>query len=287
MGSFLYAVVGRVHSGEEFVKSRSHCDYCKKTLAWYDLVPVFSWLSTLGRCRYCHKKLAASYPIIELITAGLFVLSYVFWPYSLSLNQYLTSFSNMPLDGAPIFAMSSMISVVPIVLFILWLIFIVFCLALVIYDLRWMLLPDIFVYPLVVLGAVFGFLKLSFVDHLGWQFVALDMFFGLCAISGLYFVLYTLSKGKWVGFGDIKLGVFIGLALGGADSMVVLVLANLIGTLIIVPGLLAKKLDRKSKVPFGPFLIAGFLITGLFGDKIIDWYLHFNVLFLMNPSIFG
>lgn len=77
IGSFLNVVIDRV-SNSESINGRSHCDYCKRTLQWYDLVPVFSFLSTLGTCRYCHKRLSVQYPLVELLCATGFSASLFF-----------------------------------------------------------------------------------------------------------------------------------------------------------------------------------------------------------------
>jgi prepilin signal peptidase PulO-like enzyme (type II secretory pathway) len=249
MGSFLHAVVWRIHAHKDFVKDRSRCDHCNHVLAWYDLVPVASWLSLGGKCRYCHKKITWHHPAIEVATAALFLLSYVAWPYAFD-----ASFS--------------------VELFVLWLAILVFCVALSVYDLRWMLLPDVMTYPLMVIGLVFGVVRFAGIEQQGALQVATSLLLGVATLAGLYGALYAVSRGKWVGFGDVKLGVFMGLALGGPFSVVALMAANILGVLVIVPGLASGRLNRKSRLPFGPFLIAGFIIAALFGAAIIDWYMR-------------
>jgi prepilin signal peptidase PulO-like enzyme (type II secretory pathway) len=87
--------------------------------------------------------------------------------------------------------------------------------------------------------------------------------------------LYVVSQGRWVGFGDVKLSIFIGVVLGWQKALLALILANVIGFFIVLPGLATRKLTRTSRVPFGPFLIIAFVVAGLFGDAIIQWYLSF------------
>lgn len=250
MGSFAGAVAWRLHEKRNFVSERSECEHCHHVLAWYDLVPVISWLSLKGRCRYCRRSISGQHPLVELATAGLFVLSYAAWPYGTD--------------------------TVGVVLLSLWLVFVVALVVLAIYDLKWMLLPDVIVFPLIVLGIAFGLIRAigiedrTVADSL-WQLV-----FGMMSIGGIYGTLYVVSKGAWVGFGDVKLGIFMGAVLGWQAGLVALILANAIGFLVIAPGLLTKKLTRHSRVPFGPFLIAGFLIAGLFAQLVIDWYMGFT-----------
>ena len=97
-------------------------------------------------------------------------------------------------------------------------------------------------------------------------------------LGGLYLLLWTVSKGRWVGFGDVKLGLALGLLLVNWKlALLTLILANLIGTLVVLPGLVAKKLSRTSQVPFGPFLIAGFFISVVAGYPIINGYESFSI----------
>ena len=95
----------------------------------------------------------------------------------------------------------------------------------------------------------------------------------LLPVTGLYGLLYAVSGGKWVGFGDVKLGIYIGLALGWPLALLAMMLANLVGTLYILPGLLTGVLARNSRIPFGPFLIIGTILAMLFGQSIIDGYI--------------
>ena len=248
MGSFINALVWRVRHKRDFVKERSECTHCHHTLAWYDLIPVISWLSLRGKCRYCHKKIDDS-PLIEVLTAGLFVVSYLSWPYDIA-------------------------SAVSISVFVLWLLCLVLLIALAVYDSKWYLLPDKLVWPLVGLGTLTG-LGRWIMREQARIFESLGpMASGVLIIAGVYFALYMLSKGRWVGFGDVKLSIFIGLVLGWQQSLLVLFLANIIGLLWVMPSLIVKKATVASKIPFGPFLIAATIISFLWGDRIIQWYIN-------------
>ena len=143
---------------------------------------------------------------------------------------------------------------------------------LIIYDYYWQLLPDIINYLLIGVAVTLFLVKLAFV---GWSLESvLSALGGVAILAGLYLVLYFISGGRWVGFGDIKLN--LGLALALADwklALLNLFLANLAGSLIVLPMLLTKKLQRQSRIPFGPLLIIGFLLTSFLGQGIINWYL--------------
>lgn len=246
MGSFVNALVWRLHKNRDFVRERSECTHCHHVLAWYDLVPVVSWLSLRGRCRYCHQPIEDS-PLVELGVSGLFVLSYIFWPFGFA-------------------------TVASQVVFGLWLVVLVLLAALFVYDQRWSLLPDKLVFPLIGLACVVSAMRFFALEKLAPLDGAFMIAGGVTVMSGLYAVLYVVSKGAWVGFGDVKLNIALGAMLGWSGALLAVFLANILGVLVVVPGLLSKKLTRRSRVPFGPFLIAAFVITWLWGRLILDWY---------------
>lgn len=247
-GSFVNALVWRLHNKRDFVKERSECINCHHVLAWNDLIPVLSWVLLKAKCRYCHKPISRQYPLIELLVMVLFTVSFLLWPLGFTLFGW--------------------------VLFGLWLVFLVLIVALAIYDTRWMLLPDSIVFPLIVLGIIFGLIRWIGLEGQSVLQAVTQLMLGVASVGGIYYVLYAVSKGAWVGFGDVKLGIFIGAVLGWQAGLVALVLANVIGLLVILPGLVTKKLSRTSRIPFGPFLIAAFVISGLVSGYVIDWYLN-------------
>jgi prepilin signal peptidase PulO-like enzyme (type II secretory pathway) len=243
-GSFINALVWRLHEKRNWVNERSECPRCHHVLGPLDLVPVLSWVFLRGKCRYCHKRIPDN-PLVELVVPALFVLSYMYWP--------------VPLSGQGLFD------------FVCWLVFIVGFVALAVYDMRWFLLPDVIVYPLIGL-VVFQVLGDWILYHHNWQLL-FGPLIGALIISGLFYILFYLSAGKWIGFGDVKLGIVLGLLAGGAmKSLLVLLTASLIGTLIALPLLIQGKADRKTHLPFGPLLLAGMIIIGLWGSGIVSWY---------------
>ncbi|HKX24085.1 MAG TPA: prepilin peptidase [Candidatus Saccharimonadales bacterium] len=249
-GSFVGALVWRLHEGKDFVSDRSECEHCHHKLGPLDLIPLVSWLALKGKCRYCGAKIGVSAPLLEIIMATLFVGSYFVWPLPFETWQAWTSFG-------------------------LWLVYLVGLMALLVYDLKWMILPNVIVFPLMGVAVVESAIRFSIqpgVTPLDWANSAI---FGIITLAGLYWVLYTFSKGKWVGYGDVKLGLFMGIALGFQRSLLALFLANIIGFLVVLPGVLTGKLKRTSRIPFGPFLIAAFVTAFLFGDKLINWYIGF------------
>ena len=154
----------------------------------------------------------------------------------------------------------------------LWLAASVGLAILFVYDLRWFLLPNS------VMFTVIGIAAASAVVTVLQSSDAISTFWSITGAVGilcvLYLILYLVSKGQWVGFGDIKLGLALALLLADWQlAFVALFAANLIGTAIVIPGMIRKKLTRKTQVPFGPLLIAGFVIALLFGFDIINWYM--------------
>ncbi len=228
---------------------RSMCPNCRHELAAKDLIPVFSWLALSGRCRYCKAPISRQYPLIELITGVIFAASYHFWPQALvSGDQKL--------------------------LFIIWLATSIGLLALAIYDFRWLLLPNKILYPtfFVALAGRLSYI-LAFAPDEAHSFGLLLL--SLVVASGLFWLIFTLSRGKWIGYGDVRLGWILGTLLADpAMSFLMIFLASVIGTIFALPALISGQSGLASKLPFGPFLIAATMLVVLFGDSLVSWYRH-------------
>jgi leader peptidase (prepilin peptidase)/N-methyltransferase len=221
---------------------RSMCSHCQHPLAAQDLVPFFSWLFLQGKCRYCKHPIEDP-PLMELGLPIAFVVSYLAWP--LNFAGY------------------------GLVAFGLWLIFLTAFAALTLYDLRWYILPDRIVWPLVAIAAGQVLVHTFIFD--GGSDVLVTAFWGVIIASGIFYVLYQVSKGEWIGGGDVKLGLVLGLLVGGPlPALLLIFLASLLGTLASLPMLLQKKLKRTSIIPFGPFLMLATVIMVLCGQKLVD-----------------
>jgi len=258
-GSFVNALIWRVHERAKpkskskntltdkdlsILHGRSMCSKCHHPLATKDLIPVISWISLRGKCRYCHKPIEDS-PLIEFGTALVFVVSYIYWP----LNW----------GGIGTFS------------FVVWILALVGLMALFVYDIRWQLLPNVIIYPLLVGVAIATLWQVVFYDG-GWPMLK-DAGLSVLIGGGIFYALFEYSKGKWIGGGDVKLGALLGLlVLEPAQAFLVLFTSSLLGTAFILPGLLTKKLNKKSKIPFGPFLIVAGILVKLFGASFIAWY---------------
>jgi len=271
LGSFAAATVWRIRArqlvadkaaGEEYDKKEykrlkkiiasplndhSQCLHCSYKLKWYDLVPIVSWLSLRGRCRNCKAPIGWFEFLMEIGVAAYFVLSYAFWPGGVETGLSIAHF-------------------------VLWLVAGVVMAILFAYDTKWFLLPDKLNIALAVVGlGIVGVTAAETNDLTGTLLSALG---SVAILSGLYGALYLVSKGRWIGLGDVKLGV--GLALILVDwqlALTALFLANFIGCLIVIPLLATKKLSRNAHVPFGPLLIAGTILAFFLGWVIMNWYL--------------
>lgn len=228
-------------------KDRSRCLHCHHVLRWYELIPVVSWLAQRGKCRQCRKPIGYFELLIELGMIAFFVVSYAFWPFSLDTALEITRF-------------------------VLWLAAGVVMAMLFSYDAKWYLLPDKLTVVLAGIGvATVTIATVQSVNPIETILSALGATAFLC---GLYLALYIVSRGKWVGLGDAKLG--LGLALLLIDwqlALIALFLANLIGCLVVIPGLVSGKLQRSSHVPFGPLLILGAVLAQFVGPAIVFFYM--------------
>jgi prepilin signal peptidase PulO-like enzyme (type II secretory pathway) len=155
--------------------------------------------------------------------------------------------------------------------FAVWCVVLVGLMALFVYDMRWLILPDRITYPLIGLAVVAAFANITV---FGSGLIGLrDTATSVLIASGLFYGLFQASKGKWIGGGDVKLGLVIGLVLAAPlQAFLVLFFASLIGTVTILPGLATKKLKATTHIPFGPFLIIATVIVRLFGASIVAWY---------------
>ena len=223
-------------------QDRSRCLSCGHQLGLRDLIPLISWLSTRGRCRYCGKRIGYFEPLMELSLAVAFMVSFLAWPWHLAGLQW--------------------------VLFAVWCVSLVALIMLVAYDIKWRILPDFLTVSYGLVSLVFVVLRYFIVNDVKLY----SLVIALIIMSGVYGVLYLISKGKWIGLGDVKLGVGLGLILASWQTAFVgLFLANLIGCVLVIPGLASKKLKANSEIAFGPLLALGSFISFFVGVRIMDW----------------
>lgn len=237
------------------VKDRSVCLSCGRQLQVIDLIPIVSWLCLGGKCRTCKKPIGYVEFIVEVGLAIAVAVSYVAWP----------------------FAMTNPFSVI---LFAIWVLLLVCLTVHIIYDARWFLLLDIVTATIGVLAVLFVAVRYMIIGTPITIEDGLSVLLSFAMLPGLYWVLYVTSKGRWIGFGDVKLLIPLALMLPGwTYAFLVLFLANLLGCLWILPGMVTKKLTRNTRIPFGPFLILAWVISMLWGKAIIAAYIGGAMLF--------
>ena len=224
-GSFLNVLIDRLPQGKDVISGRSVCDYCGKTLRWYELIPVVSFLLQGAKCRRCHKKLSWQYPGIEIVTAIVFFL----------ISQRVSD------------------TWVLVPLLIVAGTFIVITVA----DFKYQIIPDSMVGVLVV-GSVWLTLESS-----GPGVLPVHVLSGIGAFL-FFFLLWFGTKGKGMGFGDVKLAFPLGLLLGFPKIVFAVYVAFLIGASVGIILLLSKNKTLKSRIAFGPFLIIGTALVLLF-----------------------
>ncbi len=236
IGSFLNSLIWRLYT-EESLWGRSYCPRCGHKISWYDNIPLLSFVLLGGRCRHCRRPISWQYPAVEFLTALLFLL------------VFLKDVSS------PHFAL---------LLTHDWLL-IAGGLVILVFDWRWQLIPLSFVW---LLSAVLFILNLL----LGLPLLTL-LFFG--AIGAAFFLLQCLlTRGRGLGQGDIWLGLLFGLAFAnGAQLLLLLILAYCLGALVSLAFILAGEKGWKSRLALAPFLVFGAIITLIWGERMINWYL--------------
>jgi len=249
IGSFLNVVIIRLKKNESLIKKRSHCPCCRHELRWRDLLPIISFFVLKGRCHYCRVKISWQYPIVEFITGWLFVLV-----------VYQTG-------GLTVLAE-------PFLFLFLFLRFFLISSLLIVFfsDLFFMVVYDAVIYW--TAGIYFAFLLLCniFVPSHLLPFlgnVLLAVFIGVAFFG----VQYLVSKGRWIGSGDILIGLLMGVILGFPNIILAIFLAYFGGAIISLILLLSKKAGSQSQIPLAVFLVPATLIAYFFGQAIIDWYI--------------
>lgn len=244
VGSFLNTVIWRLEKKKSFLRGRSHCPDCNAQLAAKDLVPIISWLSLRGRCRYCQGQISPRYLIIELSTGLIFVGSFIFIIQNLA----------FPSLADPVF----------LKLVLLWIIS-SFLIVIFTVDLRTNLILNrtlIYLIPFV--------LAWTLIDR-GLEGI-MGSLIGLLVAGILFWILVIVSGEKWMGAGDAKFALVIGFLVSWPVVMVLLTFAFLGGALVGITMMLSGKANRKTALPFGTFLAAATWIALIYGEQIANYF---------------
>lgn len=269
LGSFINVVADRYNTGLPFLKGRSICFACGARLKARDLSPVFSFLFLRGRCRYCGSKIPVSAFIVEILMGVLSllaalksgILSLSFIPYSLFFIQtnFSLTLTTYYLLLTSIFAVILLISV---------------------YDLKHFIIPDSFL----IFLFFFSFLYLLIFPRLAVGQVSISQSFLSGIVVTLPFLLiFLVSRGRWLGFGDVKYIAVLGFWLGLAGGLSAVILAFWVGAVFSITALFLKKIKAqvrlpllpdnltiKSEIPFGPFISTGIIVSFLLNADLFQ-----------------
>jgi leader peptidase (prepilin peptidase)/N-methyltransferase len=238
VGSFLNVCIYRLPRHESVAWPASRCTHCGRSLAWYENVPVVSWLLLRGRCRTCREAVSWMYPLVEITTALVFLSGYLL--YGLT-----------PLAAVRVLFASALV-----VLFVT--------------DLQHKVLPNAITVP----GIVVGFVCSLFVEP-GWRDSLIGIVIGGGVLFAIAEAYYRVRGQEGLGMGDVKLLGMIGAFLGWKLVLLTLVLASFAGSVAGGAMIVSGRGDMKYALPFGTFLAVGALVAAIWGIPIVDWYLGF------------
>lgn len=245
VGSFLNVVLFRYGTGMG-LGGRSRCVSSGKTLRWYELVPVVSFVIQKGRSRHTQTKIPLQYPLVELMTGSLFL--FAFWFVFIFLNQF---------------------SVSALIQYIVLCVIFSYAVLVFVYDTKHMMIPHHFSYPLVIISLLSLFFDYT---NLTLAVPTLESILSGPLVALPFFVLWLVSRGRWIGFADGVIALAMGWFLGWRFGLVAVLFSFWIGALVGIVFLLMRSKDKKNKqsLPFAPFLLAGLGISSLFSSGILE-----------------
>ena len=257
IGSFLNVVIYRFHTGRS-LNDRSHCLSCGRKLEWYELFPVFSYLALQGRCRTCHSFIPYRYAVVEILTAALFLLAYLH--------------------------ANDLVSLILLCMFLSGLV------VVAVYDLNHMIIPDELSVFLGVMAIASSGYQAYLAESLNdWPVAILSG-----VLAGMFFAsLWWMSSGRWLGLGDAKLAVGLGIMVGLGSVFSLVVWSFWIGAVISVIWLTWQRIalhipflhyakasvTMKTEIPFAPFLIASFFLAYFFDVPVLALIEHLYATF--------
>ena len=237
VGSFLNVCIYRIPQRRSVVHPRSRCAACERPLAWYENIPVMSYIVLRGRCRTCGTRISLQYPLVEIVTAAAFVMQYD------------------ALGLTPLLAVRIAFACILIVLFAI--------------DLEHQLLPNVITLPALCAGLIVSVvMPPGIVDALIGALVGGGVLF---LIAEVYF---RLRREEGMGMGDVKMLAMIGAFLGWKLTILTLILSSIGGSLAGIVLLVTHRGNMKAAIPFGTFLAAGAFLASLYGDPLVTWYLR-------------
>ena len=248
LGSLLSVIIHRIeHQEKGIIIGRSRCPHCRKTLASADLVPIFSYIYLRGKCRYCNKKISPMYFFLEITSALVLILIYLKFPFAGTPGAASYFFDTAMALKFSLYAINSILLI-----------------GIFFHDLQYSKIPDIFIWPFVIV---------SLANNIANKSSSFPDLLIACAIALVFFGgQRLLSKGNWLGEGDVYVSIGMALLFGWKLFIVAIVLTYLAGGIIGFALLAMRKVEQKSKIPFAPFMVFGTFATILYGQEILNWY---------------
>ncbi len=246
-GSFINVLIFRTRREASVWKGRSKCMNCGKVIGVKDLVPILSFVLLKRRCRNCKSIISWQYPLVELISGTVLLFLYLRYNFGLCLPELASP--NM--DWA-FFVRDSIFSLFLIIIFV--------------YDLKYRLILDRFTIP----AALFAFASNWYLGYPFWSLVL-----GALVLGSFFAAQYFLSKGKWVGGGDMRMGMMAGFMLGITQGLVMLFFAYLLGAVAGIYLILSGRAKMHTAIAFGTFLAIATFVTMIIGESVLDWYLSY------------
>ncbi len=253
VGSLISVVITRIrHNQKGIILGRSQCPKCKKRLHWQHLIPVLSYILLKGRCAHCSKEIGKIYIALEIVTGAVF--AFIFTQNNFFIGDSVHGLIQNSVIEYGVFWLAIYQMIIYSILILIF-----------VYDYLYQEIPDLFSVPLIIVGLIGTIL--SGVPTLGSMLIG-----GLIGV-GFFGGQYLISKGKWIGEGDIRLGFFMGVFLGWQLMLIAIVISYLVGSIVSLFLLSNKKAKMSSEIAFGPFLIVGLFIAQFWGKAIVELYL--------------
>ncbi len=241
IGSFLNVCIYRMPRDKSIVVPLSYCPVCNTPIKAWDNIPILSYIILGGKCRACKAGISFRYPLVELLNALLYVA--LIWRFGIGWHTLFY------------FAFVSALMVITFI------------------DLEFQIIPDSITLPGILVGLIAGSLVLPD-PFLRWSLLGYKAsVLGAVSGFGLFYIVAVLSKGG-MGGGDIKMMAMVGAMTGWKSVLLTTFIGSLLGSIIGVSLMVFKGKSRKTKIPFGPFLAAGTVITLFYGQEILSWYLR-------------
>ena len=239
VGSFCNVCIYRIPRNESIIYPASHCPKCSTTILAKDNIPLLSYILLKGRCRNCGSRISIQYPVVEFLTGLVYVIIYQIYGLSVQSLIYII--------------LSSALIIIAFI------------------DLNEQIIPDVISLPGIIIGLTLSF----FVPYISFINSALGVVIGGGIILIIALAGSAIFKKEAMGGGDIKLAAMIGAFLGWRYIIISLFLGFFLGALTGIFLVLSRVKSREDVIPFGPFIVLGSIITLLWGEKIILWYVAF------------